>query len=133
MLKPPVSLTIDRIKSEFTSLRRQNKLIQIGVCRGSDRSLLNNATIKHLGALTYDEFKNLSHTELVNENRNSSSNSESKKLASLFSNKKKSTSITQKLTYASNRDSGFTEIEGKRCCLIQWRVFIIVHNLCYIN
>ncbi|CAF2093894.1 unnamed protein product, partial [Rotaria magnacalcarata] len=110
ILKPPVALTIDRVKAEFTSLRRQSKIIQIGVCRSSDRSLFNNTTVKHLGALTFEEFKNLSYTEEFNENQKPSPTVETKKRAHLFSNKKKTLSINKRNS-ASNRDSGFTETD----------------------
>ncbi|CAF3402413.1 unnamed protein product [Rotaria socialis] len=110
ILKPPVALTIDRVKAEFTSLRRQSKIIQIGVCRSSDRSLFNNTTVKHLGALAFDEFKNLSYTEELNENQKPSPTVETKKRVHLFSNKKKTLS-SSKRNSASNRDSGFTETD----------------------
>lgn len=104
LLKPPIAMTLDRFKSEFTALRRQGQSIQVGICRCTDRSVPNNTTIKHLGALTRVEFENLSH-----ENRKPSStvHTESKKLLHLFSNKKKSVSH-------SNRDSGFVETDGKK-------------------
>ncbi|UJR22808.1 hypothetical protein I4U23_025838 [Adineta vaga] len=91
IIKPPIALTIDRVKSEFTALRRQNKPIQIGICRCVDRSIFNNATVQHLGSLTIHEFENLSRHEESNEIHKSTTivHSESKKLLSLFSNKKK--------------------------------------------
>ena len=73
LLKPPVALTIDRVKSEFIALRRQNKLIRIGICRCSNRTLFNNVTIKHLGSLTFNEFENLSVNEEFHEKQKISS------------------------------------------------------------
>ena len=108
LLHPPIALTLDRVKSEFTALRKQNQLIHIGICRCSDRAVLNNTSIKHLGALTFEQFENLSL-----ENRKSSSSivlTESKKLLHLFSNKKKSVSSSKR---SSARDSGFIENDGK--------------------
>lgn len=96
ILKPPISLTLDRVKSEFTALRRQNQSIYIGICRYSDRCLLNDTTIKHLSSLTYDEFKNLSQNNEINFKEKSP---ETKKIFHLFSNKKRQ----------SLRDSGFVE------------------------
>ncbi len=115
VVKPPISLTMDRVKSEFTALRRQNKSIQIGICRCSDRSLFNNTTIQHLGSLTFHEFENLSHNEQFNENPKSSSivNNESKKFLNLFSNKKKKSPAIQKQKSSLNRNSAFIEIDGK--------------------
>jgi hypothetical protein len=107
ILKPPIALTIDRVKSEFTALRRQHKSITIGICRCSDRSLLNNTTIKHLGSLTFDEFENLS---LENCKSSAIVHTDSKKLLNLFSNKKKSSLIPKR---NSQRDSGFIETDGK--------------------
>jgi hypothetical protein len=117
ILKPPIALTIDRVKSEYTALRRENKSIHIGICRCSDRSLFNNTTIRHLGSLIFNEFENLSH----NEDRKSPLivNTDSKKLLNLFSTKKKS--IPNQKRYSSpNRDSGFIETDG-------------MYNLIYIN
>jgi hypothetical protein len=114
VLKPPIALTIDRVKSEFTALRRQHKTVQIGICRCSNRSLFNNTTLKHLGSLTFNEYKNLSKNEEFNEHQRSSIivNNDSKKVLNLFSNKKKSISI-QKRNSSPNRDSGFVETDGK--------------------
>ncbi len=103
ILKPPIALSIDRVKSEFTALRRQNRSIQIGICRYEDRALMNNTTIKHLGSLTPAEFESLAL-----ENRKSSS--DSKKILNLFSNKRKSVSNSKQ---NSNRDSGFVETDRK--------------------
>ncbi|CAF3486115.1 unnamed protein product [Adineta steineri] len=115
VIKPPVALTIDRVKSEFTALRRENKTIQIGICRCLDRSLFNNTTVQHLGSLTFHEFQNLSHNNQVNDNRKTSSfvNSESKKLLSLFSNKKKTTS-TQKQKINLIKKKNTTETDDQK-------------------
>ncbi len=96
-------MSIDRVKSEFIALRRQNRSIQIGICRYEDRALMNNTTIKHLGSLTPAEFESLAL-----ENRKSSS--DSKKILNLFSNKRKSVSNSKQ---NSNRDSGFVETDRK--------------------
>ncbi|CAF1256951.1 unnamed protein product [Adineta ricciae] len=98
IIKPPVALSIDRVKSEFTALRRQNKTIQIGICRCADRSVFNNATVQHLGSLILHEFENLSRREESNDTQALTTivHSESKKLLSLFSNKKKSFSIKKR-------------------------------------
>ncbi|CAF4384219.1 unnamed protein product [Rotaria sp. Silwood2] len=111
VLKPPIALTIDRVKSEFTALCRKTKSIQIGICRSTDRSLYNNKTIKHLGALTFHEFENLSQNEELTENQTSSPNTDSKRLLNLFSTKKKSISIQQQRNSSSYRDSGFVETD----------------------
>lgn len=108
ILKPPVSLTIDRVKSEFTALRRQNKSIRIGICRYTDQCLLNNTTIKHLSSLTYDELKNLSQNNELISTRKSPVNTESKKIFNLFSSKKQN----------SIRDSGFVETDNTDHSLI---------------
>ena len=122
LLHPPIALTLDRVKSEFTALRKQNQLIQIGICRCSDRALLNNTTMKHLGALTFEQFENLSR-----ENRKSPSSSsivltESKKLLHLFSNKKKSVSSSKG---SSARDSGFVENDRKWFDCERWCRYIV--------
>ena len=114
-------MTIDRVKSEFTALRKQNQLIQIGICRCSNQSLLNHITIKHLGALTIDQFENLSQ-----ENRKSSSSivlTESKKFLHLFSSKKKSVPNSKR---SSARDSGFVENEGRR-------IFVHLGNVYWVD
>lgn len=90
IVKPPIALTIDRVKSEFTALRRQNKPIHIGVCRCADRTAFNNATIQHLGSLSLREFESLSQNEPV---APMTVHSEPKKLLSLFSSKKKSATM----------------------------------------
>ncbi|CAF1110630.1 unnamed protein product [Rotaria sordida] len=111
ILQPPIALTIDRVKSEFSALRRKNKLIQIGICRSLDQSLYNNTTIKHLSTLTFNEFENLSQNEeFITTNEKSSINIESKKLLNLFSTKRKSITI-QKRNSNSYRDSGFVETD----------------------
>jgi len=123
LLKSSISLTSDRIKSEFTSLRRHNKSIRIGICRCSDRSLFNNATIRHLSSLTFDEFQKLSLDEFstpsFNESRKSLTNidetppnTDSKKI--LYKNK----TLIQKRSTSPNRDSGFIEADGKYFILI---------------
>jgi len=118
LLKPPISLTNDRIKSEFTSLRRHKKSIRIGICRCTDQSLFNNTTIRHLGSLTFDEFQKLtlddSSTFSLNESRKSLTiidkiltNTESKKILN------KNKLLVQKRSTSPNRDSGFIETDGK--------------------
>ena len=126
LLKSPIALTNDRIKSEFTSLRRHNKSIRVGICRYSNRSLFNNTTIQHLGSLTFDEFQKLSlddsSTPSLNESRKSLTiidkiitNTDSKTI----SNKNKLTCeqqkkpLVQKRSTSPNRDSGFIETDGK--------------------
>lgn len=111
LLQPPIALTIDRVKSEFAALRKQNQLIQIGVCRCSNQSLFNHLTIKHLGALTIDQFENLAQDNRKSSPPPSIVLTESKKFLHLFSNKKKSASNSKR---SSARDSGFVENDGKK-------------------
>jgi hypothetical protein len=118
LLTSPIALTNDRIKSEFTSLRRHNKSIRIGICRSSDQSLFNHTTIRHLGTLTLDEFRKLSldnpSTSSLNESRKSLTtvdeiitNTEAKTIL------KKTKPLIQKRSASPNRDSGFIETDGK--------------------
>jgi hypothetical protein len=132
VLQPPIALTIDRIKSELSALRRHHHSIRLGICRLNDRSLLNDATVQHLGALKFDEFQQISleeqSTPLLNDNRKLLSNNdkhrmptESKRLSHFFSSKKrliheqtmKSSSSSSKRSTSPNRDSGFIETDGK--------------------
>ena len=117
ILKPPIALAIERVKSEFTALRRQNKLIQIGICRCSDRSLFNSITIKHLGSLTWNEFENLSHSEEFYENQKLSSVNVSKKRSNFFFTKRKSM-LVQKRSSRPTRDSGFIETDSKYIIIV---------------
>ena len=120
IIKPPVALSIDRVKSEFTALRRQNKPIQIGICRCADRSVFNNATVQHLGSLTLPEFENLSRREESNDTQTSTTivHSESKKLLSLFSNKKKSFSIKKRKSIAKKTNETDRKYNFYICVLL---------------
>jgi hypothetical protein len=126
LLKPPISLKNDRIKSEFTALRRQKKPIHIGICRCSDRSLFNTTTIRHLGSLTLTDFQKLSIddplTPSLHESRKSSTvideiitNVDSKKFLnnnkSIYEQQNKQ--LIQKRSSSPNRDSGFIETDGR--------------------
>lgn len=125
ILNSPITLTKDHIKSEFIALRRQKRAISIGICRCTDRTLLNNTTLKNLSLLAFNEFQKLSldHTLTL-------SVSESRKSLTItdeiitstdikaISNKHKNASEQSKPTIhkrsaSPNRDSGFIETDGK--------------------
>ncbi|CAF1299578.1 unnamed protein product [Adineta steineri] len=119
LLKSPIVLTNEHIKSEFAALRRHNKPIRIGICRCTDRSLLNNTTIKHLGSITFDEFQKLSI-----DNRSTPSLDESRKSLVIVdeiitnidskhvSNKHQTKPLIYKRSTSPARDSGFIETDG---------------------
>ena len=137
VLQPPIALTLDRIKSEVTALRRHNQSIRLGICRSKDRALLNNTTVQHLGAFTFEEFQQISLDEQLTPSLNGSrkslpiqekgntAGSEPKRLASFFSNKKKSAveqqnkQLVHKRSTSPNRDSGFIETDG------QWLMIVM--------
>ncbi|UJR26177.1 hypothetical protein I4U23_007520 [Adineta vaga] len=133
LLKPPITLTYDQIKTEFTALRRQNKTIRIGICRCTDRSLLNNTTVRHLGSLTFNEFRKLS----IDDRRSTSSFNESHRSLIILddipsnSNSKQNITNKSKLTHEHQskplvykrstspaRDSGFIETDGTNTSLL---------------
>ncbi|CAF0779446.1 unnamed protein product [Adineta ricciae] len=128
LLKLPITITYDQIKTEFTSLRRQNKSIRIGLCRCTDRSLLNNTTVRHLGSLTFNEFRKLS----IDDRRSTSSFNESRKsliiIDDILSNSDSKQSIVNRTKHIQERhskplvykrstsparDSGFVETDGR--------------------
>ena len=122
LLRSPISLTHERIKQEFSSLRRQKKSIRIGVCRGTDRSLFNNRTIQHLGSLTFEEFEKIALeinlTSSLNESEKSliiiddvaSSAGETKKI---HKDERTQKFVLHKRGTSPTRDSGFIESDGK--------------------
>ena len=116
-------------------MHRHKKPIRIGICRASDRSLFNTATIRHLGSLTLNEFQKLSIDDLLtpslNESQKSltiagdiSTNVDSKK----FSNNKNKLLI-QKRSASPNRDSGFIETDGNYFNLINKFFFFLCQYL----
>jgi hypothetical protein len=117
LLQTPTSLTNDRITKEISSLRRQNRSIRIGVCRCSDRTAFNHATIKHLGSLTFDEFEKLSLEISLTTSLNESQKSliidgivDAKKTSK---HERQHKLLVQKRSTSPTRDSGFIETDGK--------------------
>lgn len=123
LLRSPISLTHDRIKQEFSSLRRQKKSIRIGICRATtDRNLFNNRTIQHLGSLTWEEFEKIA----LEINLNSSLNESEKSLIIVddvasnagdtkrtYKDERQQKYVVQKRGISPTRDSGFIETDGK--------------------
>lgn len=122
LLRSPISLNPDRIKQEFSTLRRQKKSIRIGICRANDRTLLNHRTIQHLGSLTFDEYEKIS-TDIP---LTSSSLNESEKSLIIIDDQASHAGDTkrsvkderqtrlQKRGTSPTRDSGFIETDGKQ-------------------
>lgn len=120
LLRSPISLNPDRIKQEFSALRRQKKSIRIGICRAIDRTLLNHRTIQHLGSLTFDEYEKISTDIQLTSSLNESEKSliiidditthpdEIKKNV-----KDERQNRLQKRGTSPTRDSGFIETDGK--------------------
>lgn len=135
LLQPPISVTLDRVKSECSALRRSQKLIRLGICRIVDQSLLNPTTIQHLGSLTFDEFQQISVDEpltpSLNTSRKSIVNSEKikndvepKRRSHFFSSKKKylQQKSSTKRNSSPNRDSGFIETDGKAFYFLKYEI-----------
>lgn len=98
----------------------------MGLCRCSDRSLLNAITVQHLSSLKHDEFQKLSLNHSITPSPNGSRKSltiTDEIIASsdykIATNKNKTTNeqpfklLRKKRSASPNRDSGFTETDGK--------------------
>ena len=123
LFQPPNVSNLDRIRSEFTVLRRQHQIIHVGICRYSNRSSLNSATWKHISSLAWTQFETLSQHDHDHSQPSVVATGETKKRLSLFSSKKKPTS-TPKRYSSSNRDSGFVETDGRPKSLSRSRMLI---------
>jgi hypothetical protein len=126
LLQPPIALTIERIKSEFTALRRHNKSIRIGICRCSDRSLFNSTTVRHLGSLVFDDFQKISlddqSIQSIDESRRSltiideittSPNHKKISTKNKLIREQEHKPLIEKRSTSPNRDSGFIETDGE--------------------
>ncbi|CAF3349508.1 unnamed protein product [Rotaria sp. Silwood1] len=131
ILKSPITLTNDHIKSEFLTLRRHKKSISIGICRCTERSLLNNTTIEHLSSLTLDEFQKLSleHSSTPSPNESRKSLTITDEIITnpdlkTISNKNKllheqhPKPLIYKRSTSPNRDSGFIETDGTNTSML---------------
>ncbi|CAF0819770.1 unnamed protein product [Rotaria sordida] len=137
IFKSPITLTNDHIKSEFLTLRRHKKSISIGICRCTERSLLNNTTIQHLSSLTLDEFKKLSlehsSTPSPNESRKSLTitdeiitNTDLKTISNKHKliHEQHYKPLVYKRNTSPNRDSGFIETDGTNTSMLTDRSVI---------
>ncbi|CAF3328206.1 unnamed protein product [Rotaria socialis] len=137
VLKSPITLTNDHIKSEFIALRRHKKTISVGICRCSDQSLLTDTSIQHISSLTYDEFQKLSidhsSTPSLNESRKSLTITDeiittttdlkavSIKHKAIIEQHKP---LIHKRSASPNRDSGFIETDGTNTSMLTDRSVI---------
>ncbi|CAF3497544.1 unnamed protein product [Rotaria socialis] len=137
ILKSPITLTNDHIKSEFIALRRHKKTISVGICRCSDQSLLTDTSIQHISSLTYDEFQKLSidhsSTPSLNESRKSLTITDeiittttdlkavSIKHKAIIEQHKP---LIHKRSASPNRDSGFIETDGTNTSMLTDRSVI---------
>ncbi|CAF3905491.1 unnamed protein product [Rotaria magnacalcarata] len=137
ILKSPITLTNDHIKSEFIALRRHKKTVSIGICRCSDQALLTDTSIQHISSLTYDEFQKLSidhsSTPSPNESRKSSTITDEilatttdlktvpiKHKAIIVQHKP----LIHKRSTSPNRDSGYIETDGTNTSMLTDRSVI---------
>ncbi|CAF4249192.1 unnamed protein product [Rotaria sp. Silwood2] len=137
ILKSPITLTNDNIKSEFITLRRHKKSISIGICRCTEQSLLNDTTIQHLSSLTLNEFRKLSleHSSTPSPNESRKSLTITDEIITnpdlkTISNKNKLIleqhykPLIYKRSTSPNRDSGFIETDGTNTSMLTDRSVI---------